>query len=200
MKRTVLILSLLILIPSYMAAQQKEEPRYKHEWRFGVSGIPMIDALMHGNFGHHEHYIPICDIDYAYKDYDGERRMLGLLSAEYSFNRSNKFTFAIGGYLTTVWNKVYDYSGRKAGLNMNVSLHIIPTARFKYYTRPAFSAYGSIGIGAMVGLEQDGSFYGFPTVQFIPIGITFGRKIYGFAEYGGGFTYLGGSAGIGYRF
>lgn len=199
MKRTLFIFALLLLIPSAMSAQQKEKPLYDHEWRFGISGLPLIDALAFGNFTH-DPYPDNMDIDYVYSDYKGDRRMLGLLSAEYSINRSKKFTFAIGGYMTGVWNKVYDYSGRKKGTDMNISLHIIPTARFKYVNKPAFSAYGSIGVGAMIGLDEDGTFFGFPTFQLIPIGITFGRKVYGFAEYGMGFTYIGGSVGIGYRF
>ena len=198
MKRTVFILTLLMLLPTFMSAQQKEEPLYRHEWRFGLSGIPAIDALIHGRYHNHDPYYKM-DIDQVYEDYGGPRRMLGLLSAEYSINRSKRFTFAVGGYVNCIWNRVNDYAGRRTGVDMGLSLHVIPTARYKYVSKPAFSAYGSIGLGAMVGYEE-GEFFAFPTFQIIPIGITFGRKVYGFAEYGAGFTYLGGSVGIGYRF
>ena len=197
MKRTVFILTLLMLLPTFMSAQQKEEPLYRHEWRFGLSGLPAIDALIHGRFHDHEPYD--VDIDHAYESYGGPRRMLGLLSAEYSINRSKRFTFAVGGYVNYIWNRVNDYAGRRTGTEIGLSLHVIPTARYKYVSKPAFSVYGSIGLGAMVGCE-DGEFFALPTFQIIPIGITFGRKVYGFAEYGAGFTYLGGSVGIGYRF
>lgn len=197
MKRTVFILALLTLLPTFMSAQQKEEPLYRHEWRFGLSGLPAIDALIHGRFHDHEPYD--VDIDHAYESYGGPRRMLGLLSAEYSINRSKRFTFAVGGYVNYIWNRVNNYAGRRTGTEIGLSLHVIPTARYKYVSKPAFSAYGSIGLGAMVGCE-DGEFFALPTFQIIPIGITFGRKVYGFAEYGAGFTYLGGSVGIGYRF
>ena len=197
MKRTVFILTLLMLLPTFMSAQQKEEPLYRHEWRFGLSGLPAIDALIHGRFHDHEPYD--VDIDHAYESYGGPRRMLGLLSAEYSINRSKRFTFAVGGYVNYIWNRVNDYAGRRTGTEIGLSLHVIPTARYKYVSKPAFSAYGSIGLGAMVGCE-DGEFFALPTFQIIPIGITFGRKVCGFAEYGAGFTYLGGSVGIGYRF
>jgi hypothetical protein len=197
MKRTVFILPLLMLLPTFMSAQQKEEPLYRHEWRFGLSGLPAIDALIHGRFHDHEPYD--VDIDHAYESYGGPRRMLGLFSAEYSINRSKRFTFAVGGYVNYIWNRVNDYAGRRTGTEIGLSLHVIPTARYKYVSKPAFSAYGSIGLGAMVGCE-DGEFFALPTFQIIPIGITFGRKVYGFAEYGAGFTYLGGSVGIGYRF
>lgn len=197
MKRTVFILTLLMLLPTFMSAQRKEEPLYRHEWRFGLSGLPAIDALIHGRFHDHEPYD--VDIDHAYESYGGPRRMLGLLSAEYSINRSKRFTFAVGGYVNYIWNRVNDYAGRRTGTEIGLSLHVIPTARYKYVSKPAFSAYGSIGLGAMVGYE-DGEFFALPTFQIIPIGITFGRKVYGFAEYGAGFTYLGGSVGIGYRF
>lgn len=198
MKRTIFILTLLLLMPGPMSAQRQEEPPYKHEWRFGLSGIPVLDILMHGRY--HDYEPVDVDIDHAYEDYGGARRMLGLLSAEYSINLSKRFTFAVGGYVTGVWNRVNDYAGRRTGTEMGLSLHVIPTARYKYVSKPAFSLYGSVGLGAMVGVDEYGEFYGFPTFQIIPVGITFGRKVYGFAEYGAGFTYLGGSVGIGYRF
>lgn len=198
MKRTAFILSLLLLIPGVMSAQRKEAPAYKHEWRFGLSGIPAIDALMHGRY--HDHGPTLVNIDHVYEDYGGARRMLGLISAEYSMSRSRRFTFAVGGYLNSVWNCVNDYAGRRTGTELGLSLHVIPTARYKYVDKPAFSAYGSIGLGAIVGVYEDGELFGLPTFQIVPIGITFGRKVYGFAEYGAGFTYLGGSVGIGYRF
>ena len=181
MKRTVFILALLTLLPTFMSAQQKEEPLYRHEWRFGISGIPAIDALIHGRYHDHDPYYKM-DIDQVYEDYGGPRRMLGLLSAEYSINRSKRFTFAVGGYVNYIWNRVNDYAGIRKGTEIGLSLHVIPTARYKYVSKPAFSAYGSIGLGAMVGCE-DGEFFALPTFQIIPIGITFGRKVYGFAEY-----------------
>ena len=36
--------------------------------------------------------------------------------------------------------------------------------------------------------------------ELVPVGVTFGKKVYGFAEAGYGHQYWGGRAGIGYRF
>ena len=148
MKRTVFILALLTLLPTFMSAQQKEEPLYRHEWRFGISGIPAIDALIHGRYHDHDPYYKM-DIDQVYEDYGGPRRMLGLLSAEYSINRSKRFTFAVGGYVNYIWNRVNDYAGRRTGTEIGLSLHVIPTARYKYVSKPAFSAYWSWSYGRM---------------------------------------------------
>jgi len=40
----------------------------------------------------------------------------------------------------------------------------------------------------------------FPAYQLVPIGVTFGKRFYGFAEAGYGFQYQGGRAGIGWKF
>ena len=198
MKRIILILSLLTLSCAALPAQTKEPATYRNEWRFGVAGLPLFDYLCYGGFGYHDYdYRP--DTDFLYEDYDGDRRMLGLLSAEYSINFSKKFTFAIGGYVTSVWNNVYDYKGNRKGSEIGLSLHVIPTARVNYLSRDSFRIYGSAGLGASA-FYDDGDFYVYPTFELVPVGFTVGRKVYFFAEYAIGFTYLGGAAGIGYKF
>jgi hypothetical protein len=75
----------------------------------------------------------------------------------------------------------------------------MPTARFKYVSRDAFSMYGSAGLGVMVGLSEK-EVYCYPTFQLVPLGLTFGRKVYGFAEFGLGTLYIGANIGAGFRF
>lgn len=180
-----------------LAAQEKDDVPYRHEWRFGVSGLPVVDILaLSDGWGCDD-----CrnfDIDDIFDDYDGTRRMLGQLSAEYSINYRKWFSFSVGGYLSTAWNKVYDYKGDPAGFDMGVTLHIAPTVRIKYINTDAFSMYLGLSAGIMLGYKDE--MLAFPSFQIVPLGFTFGRKVFGFVELGGGFLYLGGNAGIGYRF
>ena len=59
--------------------------------------------------------------------------------------------------------------------------------------------YGSAGLGIMAGFFDDEA-YIYPTFQLVPLGLTFGRKVYGFAEFGLGTLYIGANIGAGFRF
>ena len=81
-------------------------------------------------------------------------------------------------------------------------LAAMPTAHFKYMSRPNCSLYGEAQFGV--------AYYEFNrnadpsdliiSFQAIPFGVTFGRDFYGFAEIGIGTQWMGGHLGIGYRF
>lgn len=198
--RLTVILCALLLCPLGLAAQNKDDIPYKHEWRFGAAGYPIMDMLLYSDGIGYVDIIPYyTDADRIYEDYEGRRSMIGLISAEYSLNLRKKFTFAVGAYLSTAWNKVYQYDGQKNGADVGVGLTIMPTARFKYVSKNAFNMYGSAGLGIMAGYFQKEA-YVYPTFQLVPIGLTFGRKVYGFAEFGLGTLYIGGNIGVGYRF
>ena len=139
MKRTLILLALLL--PLSLSAQTKTEPEYKHDWRFGFAGYPLIDQLFFG-YSHEPSYNQI-DTDHVYGDYHGDCTMVGLFSAEYNTNITQRFTFALSGYLNTVWTPMYNYKGQTSSLKTGLSLHVIPTARFNYISRPAFSMYSS---------------------------------------------------------
>lgn len=180
-------------------AKDKGSPSYKHEWRFGVAGYPIIDQIGYTEWEHDKVIRPgISDIDRLYKDYHGPRKMIGLASAEYSYNQNKHLSFAIGGYASAGWESTYDYMNRRKGTNAGFNISIVPTVRWKYFVRDRFSMYGSFGLGASFGYFDEWNLW--PTFQFVPLGLTFGGKVYGFAEYGAGLLYIGGAAGIGYRF
>ena len=198
--RLTVILCMLLLCQLGLSAQDNDDIPYRHEWRFGLAGLPIMDGLLYsdGYFDIDPH-INYLDPDRLYKDYNGTSRMFGLISAEYSINFRKRFTFAVGGYLTSAWNRVYRYDGTPKRPEIGFGLTIMPTARFKYVSRDAFSMYGSAGLGVMVGLSEK-EVYCYPTFQLVPLGLTFGRKVYGFAEFGLGTLYIGGNIGVGYRF
>lgn len=201
-KRLTIILCALMLCPLGLAAQNQDEIPYRHEWRFGVAGYPLMDMLLYSD-GWYDYMIDpafhYLNPDRLYRDYEGTRRMIGLFSAEYSINYRKRFTFAVGAYLSSAWNKVYQYDGTRKGADVGFGLTIMPAARFKYVNREAFSMYGSAGLGIMAGFFDDEA-YIYPTFQLVPLGLTFGRKVYGFAEFGLGTLYIGANIGAGFRF
>ena len=200
--RLTILLCFLLICPIGLSAQGNDDIPYRHEWRFGVAGYPLMDMLLYSD-GWYDYMIDpafhYLNPDRLYRDYEGTRRMAGLVSAEYSINFRKRFTFAVGAYLSTVWNKVYQYDGTRQGSDMGLALTVMPTARFKYVSREAFTMYGSAGLGLMGGFYDDDA-YIYPTFQLVPLGLTFGRKVYGFAEFGLGTLYIGANIGAGFRF
>ena len=200
--RLTILLCFLLICPIGLSAQGNDDIPYRHEWRFGVAGYPLMDMLLYSD-GWYDYMIDpafhYLNPDRLYRDYEGTRRMAGLVSAEYSINCRKRFTFAVGAYLSTVWNKVYQYDGTRQGSDMGLALTVMPTDRFKYVSREAFTMYGSAGLGLMGGFYDDDA-YIYPTFQLVPLGLTFGRKVYGFAEFGLGTLYIGANIGAGFRF
>lgn len=180
--------------------KRKEPAKYQQEWRFGVAGYPIMELLGYSKWGYDYDVMAPgnIDIDRLYRDYHGPRKMIGLVSAEYSYNRNRHLTYAVGGYASTVWENTYDYKDQRIGTNAGFNLSIVPTVRWKYFVRDRFSMYGSAGLGVSVGYFEEWNIW--PTFMFVPLGLTFGDKVYGFVEYGAGLLYIGGSAGVGYRF
>lgn len=198
-KQLTMALLLLVFLPLGASAQKDPDIPFRHEWRFGVAGFPLMESFMFSGWGHDINPTPADDLDNIYSDYSGATRALGLLSAEYSINYRKHFTFSIGGYFTGLWYNTYDYKDVRKKTEVGFNLSILPTVRFKYVNREFFSMYGSVAAGLAMGYI-DKEFYAFPTFQVVPLGFTAGRKIYGFAEVGAGLLYIGGNIGVGYRF
>ena len=79
---------------------------------------------------------------------------------------------------------------------------LTPSVNFHWLRRRSFSAYSGIGYSIPLQGERlknwsEGWYEGF---QYTPIGITFGRSLYGLAELGFGPRYFPLRLGIGYRF
>lgn len=68
-----------------------------------------------------------------------------------------------------------------------------------WFTRERINIYSGVGYGTMGGyVNGDGRpSHGF---QFTPIGVSYGKRFFGFAELGTGWMFFPVRAGIGYRF
>ena len=77
------------------------------------------------------------------------------------------------------------------------------TARFSWLNRKLVRLYSSVGAGLAVSL-MDVSYREYPetylSLQVTPVGISVGKKLFGFFELGVGTIYVGGCFGLGYRF
>ena len=81
------------------------------------------------------------------------------------------------------------------------SLVIIPVTvvgRCNYLYRPKVKLYGSLEGGVIFSPQGDSDVL--PDVQLNPIGVEFGRKVFGLVEVGIGMNYTGVRLGLGWRF
>ena len=201
MKRFVVILSLLLTCASVFDAQagnKREELPFRHEIRLGWCGYPSIDAMNftgYGNLGHYE-YTPVQDIFMS--DF-GKTYMTGNIVAEIDFHIRKWFTFAVSAAVNPIWKPATEVSQREAGY----VLTLMPHARFYWVNREMVRMYSSLGVGVTAG-QMKGTYdtisESYLSAQLVPIGITVGRKSFGFAEVGYGSVYIGGMIGVGYRF
>ena len=126
--------------------------------------------------------------------------MTGNIMAEMDFHFRKWFTLAIGVATNGIWMDKHDamtdeLKGRESGFTLTV----LPQARFTWMNKDFIRLYSSVGAG-ITGGSFDGRSEAVIAAQAVPIGISIGGKLFGFAEVGIGTVYIGGMFGIGYRF
>ena len=79
---------------------------------------------------------------------------------------------------------------------------LTPSVKAHWFRRPSFSVYSGIGYAVPLQAERLKNWpkYWYEGFQYIPIGISFGRRVYGLAELGFGPRYFPLRLGVGYRF
>ena len=88
---------------------------------------------------------------------------------------------------------------RPTDVTMNPNLMVY--LRGNWYTGERFRVYSLVG-WPEIPLMAIGDYWGFSwrTFQLTPVGVSYGRRLFGFAELGTGYMYTPVRAGIGYRF
>ena len=92
----------------------------------------------------------------------------------------------------------YVYSGADSHvdhLEVYPGANIMEMAQFTFLNKEDVRLYAAAGLGLTL---FDGTII--PAAQFTFFGISFGKKVFGFAELGNGTEYLLVHGGIGYRF
>ncbi len=188
---------------SLNAGAQDAASHERFEIRLGVSGYPIISVrnnpMGFPSSGHY-HYIMDVQNDFAidelYKDRDGNYYTFGNIGAEFTWNIKRWLAVCAGLYVTPFWTSVYDIrTHARKGNRSDASFSSLAMVRFNYFSRPAVRLYSAIGTGIYADSE-------IAKLQFqaVPFGVSFGKRVFGFAELGVGTLYIGGNIGVGYRF
>lgn len=177
----------------------------KMEVRLGYGGFPLVDIIEYGALGFDEFFesvfIQTGELEDLYAPAEGATYMTGNISAEFSWHIKRWLTLAG----TLVFNGIYGTtidpsSGEIVSRDRGVTFSFIPTARFYWANFEKCRLYSSVGLGVMATDGYRHIRNVIPTVQVSPFGVTAGTKVFFFAEYSMGLTFMGGQLGIGYRF
>lgn len=213
-----LAVSALFLNMPARAQRPGRMPEFRHEFRVSLGGFPMGAVLASGHF-------PITKYDPAlnpdsdrYRDYRENGTSYGTLLLQYDYNFRKWFTISANIGVDLLHGSLYDgYTRRRKGWQQAYGFDFYPEFRFTYFTKPAVRIYSSIGLGAGIyhnfntrfgrRYNPDTDSYSIqdpwsaiPILQLMPFGVTFGRRLFGFAELQWGTLLVGGRVGVGYRF
>lgn len=199
MKRILLLSFALLAV--YVA--QAGNP-YKYELRIGWGTYPEVDVA---NFMDRSYYYADTgfngnypSLDSMYGEAEGACYMTGPITGEFSMHVNRWFTFSAIVSFNGMWGSSYSQiDGSVTSVKRGVSCVFLPQAKFYWSNKKNVRWYSAVGIGLQAG-GYDGTAVCVPAGQVTLVGVTFGRKIFGFAEYTLGTMCMGAHAGIGYRF
>lgn len=211
------VLFLLILTVGITNAQKssilslKEFTPY-HDFRIGIGTKPFEAAHAIENWydwDWDEPFLPnssIIDFNTKYY-YTGPRYTTNAIFAEYIHQKNRWFGIGATVAYFSYFNNYFDIDTNiKIGRNIASHFSIYPTMRFSWINNPSFSLYSSIGLGARLVHESDklngentNTYRGSISGQSTVIGMSFGKKIYGFTDISTVGTLGIFTVGVGYR-
>ena len=177
MKRILAIITLLALTPVVMTAQEKVEKPFEINLSYGGP-----QAMLGFVGGAHTTFSAMAEVKYTPNKWFSIGLTGGLRDKGRGHDRD------LGPI-----EEVEPETGTSYDTNLTLNIY------GNWLTKKYFRLYSGIGYGTMGGyVNGDGSpSHGF---QFIPVGISFGKIFYGFAELGMGWMYCPARAGLGVRF
>ena len=137
-----------------------------------------------------------------YGDYTSDLKASPALSAEVYYLYNDVFRFGVDLVYGTYSNQIIDgLTDQPKRTRSGQSFIVLPTAAVNYYHKGGLKLYIALGAGV-------GYYAGFDTmqnklafnVQFTPVGVEYGRKLFVFAEAGLGTAVNWLRGGVGYRF
>lgn len=197
MRRFFIIISLLPLL--LLSGQKLDAQEFKKEITIGWAGNTYgdIDQILPYNDGM---YMSSNPLEYIFDDYDGPTYVTGNIIAEINFIKKRRWVFSLAFAANGIWKNTYDnLTEQKTGRVSGFSATVMPQVRFNWINRDILKLYSSLGLGLTIGSFDDRS-ESWGSFQLGLLGIQVGRRFFVFGEAGCGMLYMGGKAGIGYRF
>ena len=211
------ILVSLLSFPSFSKGKEDWQPYDLKKHEFALSG-----AVFPGRyaFGYDFDFIPRLYSPTYYPSVSGlydnaatynKERSTNTWTFSYTYNFTRIFSLQASLSYEGGWDEYYSRADDSL-VGMTECHYLTPmlTARFSWLNRNLVRIYSSVGAGIAVSLTDE--YYTvsddgvsthpetYISLQVTPVGISVGRKLFGFFELGVGTIYVGGCFGIGYRF
>ena len=197
-----LFLSILFSTTLWGQADQKPTQNYpRQEVSISYGDVllaisPIYNTQGTSNYPNHNWFAP--------NTYKGDEVSPGAFSLSYMYGIKKWLWLGVSATYTSFYQKVYDFSHQKVATNSGHKMAIVPTIRFMYVNKESFNLYSAFGIGASFGLYNDKemdihNFNMHPVIQFTGIGVSVGKSLRGFAEFGCGPRGIF-NCGVQYRF
>ncbi|MBR5703055.1 MAG: hypothetical protein IKX45_02255 [Bacteroidales bacterium] len=195
MKFKIILISALLLAAGSVHAQEEISQHYCLRLGVGLPGAAteyFTNGVTQTNFG----------MEAIYGDYLGDLTATPAISVEayYIYNQWFRFglDFVYGSFSDQVYSGITD---KVRAERHGQCFILLPSASFSYFQKGAMYLYMGLGVGL-------GYYAGFDNMQdkfslnlqFTPIGVEYGRKVFCFAEAGLGTAFSWVRGGIGYRF
>ena len=194
MKLGTILTAACLLIASALSAQDNST---RFTFRVGA-GIPgagaeyFVQGFNKNNYG----------LAAIYSDYYSDTKAIPAICAEGYYTLNEWFRVGLDFVYTSYTNQAYDgITGQLKRDRKGQTFIALPTASVNYLEKNAMKLYISLGagLGYYSGFDNLSGNLSFE-VQFIPIGIELGRKVFGFAEAGIGTAVSWVRGGVGVRF
>ena len=184
MKRIIILCSIFLIPFVSLSAQE-----YRYEAKLGWYPIDALNLI----------YLmgepPSGETTY------GPMKTAGIFSADFDYKVKKWFSVGAKVNYRNSWRDMKTISD---GLEFHSvdrlqKVSVMPTVKFTTGYDSAFRYYASLGVGAGMDLSS-GANDAFLALQFNPVGISVGRMISWYLEFGIGHAYMGFITGISWRF
>lgn len=187
----VLLAAVMPLVFCQTGFSQETETFKRHEISVGAAPIPFWPSVTGWeDFGGNG------ILEGIYGEKRGETRKVPLVSV--SHNHYYKKWFSLNTRLSYIGQYQYIYSGSDSHvdhLEIYPGLNLMVMAQFTFLNKEKVRLYSAAGLGLTAFRLMP-----IPAIQFTFFGVSFGKKVFGFVETGGGTEYIGVHGGLGYRF
>ena len=205
MKKRISTCLLITLLFSTMLIGQNEQkptqnfPRQEVSISYGdvlLAISPIYNTQGTSSYPNHNWFAP--------NTYKGDEVSPGAFSLSYMYGIKKWLWLGVSATYTSFYQNVYDFSHQKVATNSGHKMAIVPMIRFMYINKENFNLYSACGIGASFGLYNDKemdilNFNIHPVIQLTGIGVSVGKDLRGFAEFGCGPRGIF-NCGVQYRF
>ena len=185
MKRILIVVAVLMLLPSLTSRAQE----YKYEAKLGWIPGDLLDLVY------------LMGEDPSGETSYGPMKTVGIFTADFDYKVKNWVSVGTKLSYRNSWRDMRTVidGDEVNGTDRIQAVSVMPTLKLTTGYDSIFRCYATLGLGLALDFS-DGFNGGFVAPQFTPIGISIGKKISWYCECGIGYAFTGFMTGLSWRF